>query len=85
MRSLSAHLTNKSASARPSAGQTALRWGPMEEELGSRKEPETLVSLRRWLLVKLRCTLTALNSRQRNNRRKNHNREVDMKRGVKPA
>jgi hypothetical protein len=38
MRSLSAHLTNKSASARPSAGQTALRWGPMEEELRSREE-----------------------------------------------
>jgi hypothetical protein len=57
MRSLSANLINKSAFARPSAGQTALRLEPMEEELRPRKEPTTLVNLQCRLLVNLACTL----------------------------
>jgi hypothetical protein len=58
MRSLPAHLTNKSASARPSAGQTALRVEPMEEELRSRKDPERLINIGRRSLIKVGCTLT---------------------------
>ncbi|MFZ1904445.1 MAG: hypothetical protein WAU56_03545, partial [Steroidobacteraceae bacterium] len=51
-------LINKSASARPSAGQTTLRVEPMKEELRSRKEPESLINIGRRSLIKVGCTLT---------------------------
>jgi hypothetical protein len=58
MRSLFSTATETRASARPSAGQTALRFKPIIEELRSRKDRYTLVKVGRRLMVNVGSLLT---------------------------
>jgi hypothetical protein len=59
MRTLFPPATEIKASARPSAGQTALRFKPIIEEIRSRKDRYTLVNVGRRLMVNVGSLLTS--------------------------